>query len=111
MKKIVLRMLAMCLCLSAGATLAACSKEEHKHTYSVEWSQNTTHHWRECTGKDCTEISSEAAHVWNDGEVTTMPSADANGEKIFTCLVCGATKGVPIAFACVSEEAASTDIT
>ncbi len=33
-----------------------------------------------------------AVHVWNDGEITKEPTAEAEGEKTFACTVCGAEK-------------------
>jgi hypothetical protein len=31
-------------------------------------------------------------HVWNEGEVTKEPTVEAEGEKTYTCTVCGATR-------------------
>ncbi len=33
-----------------------------------------------------------AAHTWNKGKVTAKATCDADGEKTFTCTVCGAVK-------------------
>ena len=35
-------------------------------------------------------------HSWDDGKITKEPTVDAEGEKTYTCTVCGATKIEPI---------------
>ena len=98
MKRLFLLLLTVCLCCAVAPTLAACEKEEeeHQHLYKAQWSTTADQHWRECADEGCTEVVGKASHVWNDGEVTTYPTADTDGEKTFTCLVCGMTKVVPI---------------
>ena len=66
MKKLVSLLLAVCMCLSIGIVLTACD-EEHTHTYKTEWAKNTTHHWHECEGTDCTDVSDKAEHSFTDG--------------------------------------------
>ncbi len=92
MKKLVSLLLAVCMCLSVGVMLTACGDKEHTHTYKTEWSKDATHHWHACEGEDCTEVSDKAEHTWNDGEITTEATAEADGVKTFTCAVCGQTK-------------------
>ena len=104
MKRIVSVLLAICTCLSVGAMLASCSDEAHTHTYKTEWTYDATHHWHECEGEACIEVSDKAEHVWDEGRITTEATAGANGEKTYTCTVCQATKGEPFAFAGISEE-------
>lgn len=70
---------------------------EHEHRWAGGWSGNATHHWHECGNTDCTVAENSqkdgyAAHVWNDGEVTTAPTVDAEGVRTYTCTVCEATK-------------------
>lgn len=86
---------ALCVCLLVCAMLNVCGCA-HEHVMKTEWEKNATHHWRPCEDKDCTEVTGYSAHYWNDGEITTPPTAEASGEKTFTCEVCGATRGVPI---------------
>ena len=92
------KLLALSLAFSACFALAACEDEEtptppvHEHSYASEWSKDADNHWHACTGTDCTEASDKAAHTWNDGEITTQPSASADGVKTFTCTVCTQTK-------------------
>ena len=81
MKKLITLLLTVCMCLSVGVVLTACD-EEHEHTYKTEWSKDATHHWHACEGKDCTDVSDKAEHVWNEGEVTTEATAEADGERL-----------------------------
>ena len=92
MKKTVSLLLAVCMCLSVGVMLTSCGGGEHTHTYKTEWSKDAAHHWHACEGEACTEVADKAEHAWNDGEVTTPPTAEANGVKTVTCTVCGQTK-------------------
>ena len=93
MKKTLSLLLAICTCLMLGAIFTSCDKEEpHTHEFATEWSKDETHHWLACTGTDCTEISDKAEHTWDEGEITTAPTTDADGEKTFTCTVCQAKK-------------------
>ena len=36
-------------------------------------------------------------HVWDDGAVTVAPTCTADGEKTYTCTLCGTTKKDPVA--------------
>lgn len=47
-----------------------------------------------CTlcGKTVTRATDPLGHEWDDGAITTIPTVDAKGEKLFTCGRCGATK-------------------
>lgn len=89
-----------------------------EHNYSEDWSHDENEHWHECTvcgGKTdtnahsfenwehndsehwqvCTVCSYETdkeAHIWDEGEITTQPTASAEGVKTYTCTVCGAVK-------------------
>ncbi len=63
--------------------------ESHKHSYGTEWKFDSNNHWHECS---CGEKSGTAAHTWDSGTVTVQPTTDKEGEKTFTCTVCGKTK-------------------
>ncbi|MBR0415175.1 MAG: hypothetical protein IJI67_08905 [Clostridia bacterium] len=60
------------------------------HDFSGAWVTDETNHWHKCSR--CEVIDSKAQHTWNEGTVTTAPTATAQGEKEFTCTVCSATK-------------------
>ena len=107
MKKLVLLLLAVCMCLSVGVMLTSCGYEEHTHTYKTEWSKDTTHHWHACEGEDCTDIADKAEHTWNDGEITTEASAEADGVKTFTCTICSQTKEEKVEY--IPDQSASDD--
>lgn len=62
------------------------------HTYADAWSYDETEHWHACTVDGHTDVADKAAHEWNDGEITTEPTATASGVKTYTCTVCKATK-------------------
>lgn len=61
----------------------------HEHEASSDWSKDAEYHWHACSG--CAELLDKAAHEWGEGEVTTQPTEDADGEKTYTC-TCGQTK-------------------
>ncbi|MCM1055322.1 MAG: InlB B-repeat-containing protein [Bacteroides sp.] len=63
----------------------------HTHDWSADWSKDDSEHWHECL-KGCGEKNDKAAHAWNDGEITKLPSDDTEGEKTFECTVCGQIK-------------------
>jgi len=53
-----------------GGSMIACGEDTpqpHKHTYSLEWSANTTQHWKECTKKSCDAKTDIADHAPADG--------------------------------------------
>ena len=92
MKKLVSLILTVCICLSALAMLTSCGGMWHTHTYDAEWSKDATHHWHACDYEGCADVADKAEHTWDDGEITTEATAEADGVKTFTCTVCGATK-------------------
>lgn len=101
MKKLLSAFLTLCLLLSLSATLTAC---EHKCEFATEWSKDANSHWHACTDKKCTEIADKADHIWNEGEVTTQATQEADGVKTVTCTVCAYTKTESIAFTGLSRE-------
>ena len=70
--------------------------EAHTHKFATEWTYDETNHWHASTcGHEVKEA--EAAHTFNDGVITKEPTETEEGEKTFTCTVCGATKTEPVA--------------
>ena len=67
-------------------------KTPHVHTYSSEWSYDTTSHWYNANCVHATEITDKAEHNWNEGEETKKPTYKDPGIKTYTCTVCGSTK-------------------
>lgn len=86
--KLIKNLLAVCLCLSFVFCLAAC--DDHKHEYSEEWYNNSTHHWHKCVVEEglnnCDATSDKAEHTWGKSE---------EGEDTYLCTACGAIKGFP----------------
>ena len=95
MKKKIITMFSLMLCLLLCISLVACNK--NKHEANSEWKSDETKHWHECTTKGHDDKLDEADHTWNDGEVKTLPTETAEGVKTFTCTVCGRTKTEPLA--------------
>lgn len=74
------------------------------HVFSKEWTIDQdasctepgekSHH---CTGRGCTERDSitailQTGHNWDAGVITKDPQIGVEGEKVFTCIVCGEQK-------------------
>lgn len=60
------------------------------HSYS-SWQDAGDGEHHECTCANCGDVKTEA-HKWDGGQVTQKPTTTAEGEKTYTCTVCGATK-------------------
>lgn len=90
MKKKIIALLSLVLCLVLCISLAACSGD--KHEAKSEWTSDDAMHWHECATEGHTDKFDEAAHTWNDGEITADPTEAAEGVKTYTCTVCGKKK-------------------
>ena len=83
-------------------TVAKCYKKNaatgvtayENHNYSTDWTSDTDDHWHTC--QNCGSVTDKAAHVWNNGTVTTQPTTTTTGVKTYTCETCGATKTATI---------------
>ena len=64
----------------------------HVHTYEEGWTSDDTYHWHASTCGHETEISGKAEHTWDSGVVTKEASETEAGARIYTCVVCSATK-------------------
>ncbi|MBO7195965.1 MAG: hypothetical protein J6V80_01390, partial [Clostridia bacterium] len=62
---------------------------KHTHKFSDSYNYDDIYHWHECS---CDEKSDYEQHSWNNGAVTLQPTADSEGERLFTCTVCRAKK-------------------
>ncbi len=65
-----------------------------EHPYGAWTNLNDNQHQRVCAN-DASHTET-ADHEWNNGEVTKVPTTKAEGEKTYTCIVCGATKNEPV---------------
>lgn len=62
----------------------------HEHEFTPEWQKNDIYHWHSCT---LCEVDNDVAKHDMEIIVTNKePTADAPGEGIFACRVCGAVK-------------------
>ena len=48
-----------------------------------------TGHWQTCKRDGCDVTSTAEKHISDEGKITKEPTAAAEGEKTFTCTVCG----------------------
>ena len=62
---------------------------KHNHSFDSTFSSNDTLHWHEC---ECGYKGDAEEHQWNSGTVNVKPTADSEGEKIYTCTVCRTQK-------------------
>ena len=58
------------------------------HNFSDKWSSDATHHWHECTDKDCKETSGKAAHIFNPWIVDEYSTTTKQGSRHRECRVC-----------------------
>lgn len=68
-------------------------KLEHVHTFDMtKWSYDTENHWHPATCAHTDEKKDLAAHNWNAGVITKPADYGVEGEKIYTCTTCSATR-------------------
>ena len=101
MKRTLSVLLLATMLLGSAVALSACG---HKCTFDTAWTTDATSHWHACTDTSCVEIADKADHTWNDGEITTPATQEADGVKTYTCTVCSGTKTEPVAFTGMTEE-------
>lgn len=56
-----------------------------------EWQADDSGHWKNCENL-CGLIRLKEPHIWNGGVVTLEPTDQTDGEKVYTCQICGHTK-------------------
>ena len=59
------------------------------HDYEDEWSKDNDQHWKECKKCKTEEPGSKNSHEWDEGTITVEPTTEQEGEKTFTCKICG----------------------
>ncbi|PWL70340.1 MAG: hypothetical protein DBY25_08495 [Clostridiales bacterium] len=57
------------------------------HNYADAWTSDDGSHWHECTV--CGDHTGAAAHISDEGVVTQPATETENGEKTYTCTICG----------------------
>lgn len=76
------------VCLTCGYIIKPATGN-HTHSFEGDWQSDDHEHWHQCV---CGEKADVAAHEWDEGVVTKAPTQNADGEKTFTCKVCGKVK-------------------
>ena len=100
MKRTLSILLLAAMLLTSAIALSACG---HKCVFATAWTTDATAHWHACEDSSCTEITDKADHTWNEGEITTAATQEADGVKTFTCTVCNHTKTEPVAYTGMTE--------
>ncbi len=77
-------------CSACGGTIAALG---HDFSASV-WQHDNYTHWKKCAR--CDARNEENPHDWDSGKVTVPSTCLTEGNRVFTCDECGATKNEPI---------------
>ena len=77
-------------CSVCGDTIAALG---HDFSASV-WHHDNYTHWKKCSR--CDAKNDENPHDWDSGKVTAPSTCLTEGNRVFTCDECGATKNEPI---------------
>ena len=69
----------------------------HEHEFNLTaWEHNEDSHWRKAVCEHTDEVKDKAAHIWDDGTVTTDPAPGSAGVKTYECTVCKRPKTEPI---------------
>ena len=68
------------------------SSDVPTHQFEKTWSTDENYHWHACTIAGHSDTKDKAAHTWDAGVVTTPADYGKDGEKTFSCTVCGKTK-------------------
>ncbi len=70
-KKLLTCLMVLVLGIFAALTLVACddaTSDEHKHSFSSQWSYDETHHWHAATCAHDDQIRRKAAHSYDENE-------------------------------------------
>lgn len=104
-------------CVAIGTDVYVCSKcrSSKQGTTAIDSNNHVSERTEQVTAATCTEsghkdifcggcnvkLSTEeipaTGHKWDEGKVTTEPTTSAEGEKTFTCTLCGATRTEAVA--------------
>ncbi len=69
--------------------------QDHTHTYSDVWDNNSTHHWHTATCGHASFVSEKAEHTFGDW-TTTPATCLEEGSRQKSCSVCGYVVSEPI---------------
>ena len=62
------------------------------HDYKEDWQKDSEKHWQTCKNCGTVNPDSENPHIWDEGKIIVEPTAEHDGEKTFTCEICGYTR-------------------
>ena len=60
--------------------LGSCGAK-HEHSFGTSWEKDATHHWHECEGENCSEISGKAEHTGGEATETEQAKCEVCGES------------------------------
>lgn len=67
---------------------------EHIHNWHSSWKFDKNAHWHNCIAENCPitenrEKDGYGGHIEDQGRITTEPTLESKGVRIYTCTVCG----------------------
>ena len=65
---------------------------EHVHSFSDDWTTDSTYHWHRANCIHTSQISDKSKHDWDEGVIKNAPICSSNAIKVYTCQTCGRTK-------------------
>ena len=77
------------LCLAVSCKNDPSTPPSHEHSFESSWSVDDTYHWHKATCEHTDVVKDKAEHSKDSGVVTKEPSISEDGEKVFSCSVCG----------------------
>lgn len=75
-----------------GVSMLVGCNNSPKHVYSTDWTQDEYSHWHSCEKEGHDDYIDKDGHRFDGGAVTIEPTETQNGQKTFTCTVCGYKK-------------------
>ncbi len=80
-----------CVCGEAGTETFPYG-EAKGHSFVSAWSMDTENHWHAAACEHTGEKGDFGPHNWDDGTITVHAGHNTDGQKVFTCVVCGQKK-------------------
>ncbi len=80
-----------CVCGAAGTENFPYG-EAKGHSFAPGWSMDTENHWHSPTCEHTDEKGDWGPHNWDDGTITVHAGHNTDGQKVYTCVVCGQQK-------------------
>ena len=74
-------------CQTCGATKTA-TVSSTGHSFSSEWTSDSSSHWHACTNSGCTTVNGKAAHSFGEYSSNNDATKNSDGTKTRSCTVC-----------------------